>query len=224
MHRSAAPVALAAVLGGLMVLVAAGPAAADGAFPASDAVLLPADRPQEIVLSTNFGLIISDDGGASWQWTCERAETSLASAYALGAPPADRLYSQSSDVGLAVSDDGSCSWQRAGGALATAIATDLFPDPTDGAHVLAIAVPARDAGAAGPAAVYESTDGGHSFGAVPLYAAPSGDQLTGVEIARSDPRIIYVAVAGAGPRPLLARSDDAGATWATIDLASSLGA
>src|SRR4051794_27911186 len=100
----------------LVVLAPAGRAAANGAFPDSDAVLLPADRPQQIVLATNFGLVISDDGGTTWQWTCERPETSMASAYGLGAPPGDRLYSRSLEVGLAVSDDASCSWRRAGGA------------------------------------------------------------------------------------------------------------
>src|SRR6185436_19921211 len=125
-------------LAGLALLASAGRAAANGAFPDSDAVMVPVDRPQQIVLATNFGLIISDDGGTTWKWTCERAETSMASLYALGAPPADRLYSRSLEVGLAVSDDDSCSWHRAGGALAGAIATDYFPDPAAAAHVLAI--------------------------------------------------------------------------------------
>jgi hypothetical protein len=208
---------------GLAVLAPAGRAAANGAFPDSDTVLLPADRPQQIVLSTNFGLILSDDGGASWQWTCERSETSMAASYALGAPPDDRLYSLSPDVGLAVSADGSCSWHRAGGALAGATATDVFPDPTDAAHLLAIVGPAGDGGA-GAAAVYESTDGGDSFAGTPIYVAPTGDTLTGVEIARSDPRVIYLAMASPGPHPVLARSDDAGAHWATFDVQPSVGA
>ena len=208
---------------GLAVLVPAGRAAANGAFPDSDAVLLPADRPQQIVLSTNFGLIISDDGGASWQWTCERPETSMASSYALGAPPADRLYSLSPDVGLAVSSDGSCSWHRAGGALAPAIASDVFPDPTDAAHVLAI-VGAAGAAGTGAAGVYESTDGGDSFAATPLYTVPAGDTLTGVEIARADARVVYLTMAASGTQPILARSDDAGASWTTFDLAPSVGA
>ena len=202
------------LLAGLAVLAPAGRAAANGAFPDSDAVLLPADRPQQIVLGTNFGLILSDDGGTTWQWSCERAETSMASAYALGAPPGDRLYSRSLDVGLGVSDDESCSWHRAGGALASAIATDYFPDPTDAAHVLAIA----------GGAVIESTDGGDSFAATPLYVAPAGAELLGVEIARGDPRIIYLTMATPGPHPVLARSDDAGAHWATFDIEPSIGA
>ena len=208
---------------GLAVLVPARPVLANGAFPESDAVLLPVDRPQQIGLATNFGLIISDDGGTSWQWTCERAETSMATAYARGAAPADRLFSLSLDVGLAFSDDDSCSWRRAGGALATAIATDYFPDPTDAAHVLAIVGPQADGGL-GAAAVYESNDGGDSFAAAPLFVAGAGDELLGVEIARADPRVIYLAIAGPGPHPMLARSADAGATWTMRDIEPSLGA
>jgi hypothetical protein len=213
------------LLAGLAMLASAGRAAANGAFPDSDAVMVPVDRPQQIVLATNFGLIISDDGGTTWQWTCERAETSMASLYAMGAPPADRLYSRSLEVGLAVSDDDSCSWRRAGGALAAAIATDYFPDPTAAAHVLAIVGAGADGGA-GPAAdaVYESTDGGDTFAATPLYVAPAGTELLGVEIARSDPRIIYLSMATPGPHPAIARSDDAGARWTTFDVEPSLGA
>jgi len=200
-------------------------ALANGAFPESDAVLLPVDRPQQIILSTNFGLIISDDDGATWQWTCERPETSSASTYALGAPPQEFLYALSPDVGLATSDDMSCRWLRAGGALAGVIATDVFADPSDSAHVVAIAPSAPTADAAvGPDAVFESSDGGQTFAATPVYAATAGDQLLGVEIARADARVIYVTTASPGPHPVLARSDDAGAHWATFDLAPSIGA
>jgi hypothetical protein len=190
-------------------------AQADGAFPESDAVLLPVNRPADIILSTNFGLILSEDGGVTWQWTCERPETSMASTYMLGALPQERLYALSPDVGVAVSDDVACGWTRAGGALASAIATDVFPDPSDAAHVLAIV---------GAQAVHESTDGGATFAATPLYAAAAGEQLLGVEIARADPRIIYVAIAAPGPQPTLARSDDGGAHWTTFDLQPSIGA
>src|SRR3954447_18748036 len=106
-------------------------ARADGAFPASEAILLPADRPASIALATNFGLILSEDGGASWQWTCERPETVMGALYTVGAPPDDRLFGLSPVTGLAVSSDGSCSWRRSGGALAHLVATDAFPDPSD---------------------------------------------------------------------------------------------
>ena len=69
-----------------------GIARANNGIPGSLGVLLPLDKPQEIGLATTFGLILSDDGGASWVWTCEQTATSMANAYAVGAPPADRFY------------------------------------------------------------------------------------------------------------------------------------
>src|SRR5262245_60647608 len=54
----------------LGLLASAETAHANGALPASLGILLPADKPQEVVLATNFGLIISRDAGATWLWTC----------------------------------------------------------------------------------------------------------------------------------------------------------
>src|SRR5689334_2030057 len=46
-------------------------AVADGAFPDSMQIFVPADAPHRIILATNFGLITSDDDGATWEWSCE---------------------------------------------------------------------------------------------------------------------------------------------------------
>src|SRR4051812_25568010 len=72
-----------------------GVARANNGIPGSLGVLLPLDKPQEVGLATTFGLILSDDGGASWAWTCEQTSTSMANVYTVGAPPADRLYALS---------------------------------------------------------------------------------------------------------------------------------
>ena len=54
------------------LLAAVSPRArADGAFPDSQSVITPFDRPAELILPTNFGLVISEDAGQSWQWSCE---------------------------------------------------------------------------------------------------------------------------------------------------------
>ena len=135
----------------------------------------------------------------------------MASAYALGAPPRPIAVRAVARRRPRVSDDASCSWHRAGGALADAIATDFFPDPTDATHVLAIAA-APPTPASPPTRSTNRRTAARRSTPTPLYVAPAGDQLVGVEIARSDPRIIYVAIAAPGPHPLLARSDDAGAT------------
>src|SRR5262249_11008394 len=69
--RGAVVVGALAVFG-VVSLAAASPALANGAFPESYQIVLPADRPQQVILATNFGLIISDDDGATWTWTCEQ--------------------------------------------------------------------------------------------------------------------------------------------------------
>lgn len=208
-----------------------GAARADGGIPGSLAILLPADQPRKIGLATTFGLILSDDAGATWLWTCEQlATTSMANVYAVG-PPAvasggvgDRFYALSPLKGLALSDDESCTWRSSGGALAGPSVSDFFVDPTDPAHVLAAATPAGDGG--GTAAVFVSTDGGATFQDPPIFTAPPGAALVGIEIARSNPSVVYLAyytTGSAGRDPVLVRSSDAGAHWSSTDLEASAG-
>jgi hypothetical protein len=203
--------------------LAPGAARGNGAFPESDAVLLAADRPREILLATNFGIILTEDDGATWQWTCEQPETSMGALYGIGAAPANRLYSVSPDVGLAVSSDGSCTWRQAGGALADLLASDYFADPTDPSRVLAIATTAPADGGAGGASVFVSNDGGESFDPSPMFRAPAGAALLAVEIARADPHIVVLAMLLAGSHPALVRTTDGGGQWTTIDVEPALG-
>jgi len=203
-----------------------GVARANNGIPGSLGVLLPLDKPQEIGLATTFGLILSDDGGTSWVWTCEEAATSMANVYTVGAPPADRFYALSPVTGLSFSADESCGWQGAAGALAGQKVSDFFTDPTDPMHVLAAASPPTDGGAAALAAVYTSIDGGATFGATPLYTAPAGASIVGIEIARSDPQVIYltyVTATSTGYDPVLVRSANGGQSWTPTDLLAPLG-
>ena len=84
-------------------------------------------------------MIISEDAGASWLWTCEQPETSLGYLYGVGPPPRDRFYALSPTEGLAFSDDGSCSWRRAGGALSSAGRERLLRRSQQPDRVLAVA-------------------------------------------------------------------------------------
>jgi hypothetical protein len=225
---SFAPRIVAGLVLAVGCLLTSSSARANGAFPESFQLLLPEDRPNQIVLATNFGLILSDDAGATWTWTCERIpETEQGYLYAVGAPPADRLFAISPGAGLALSSDDSCTWSRAGGSLTPITASDVFPSKSkDATTVYAVAAPASGAE---PSSIYASTDDGVTFGA-PLFTAPKNGLVQGVESARSAPKTIYVAmylnVVGDGGtmiRPQIARSLDGGATWTTIDVTASLG-
>ncbi|HVZ75178.1 MAG TPA: sialidase family protein [Polyangia bacterium] len=203
-------------------------ARANGAFPESFQLMAPADRPNQLILATNFGVILSDDAGATWTWTCERKDTTdQGYLYTVGPAPADRLFSVSPSAGLAYSNDESCTWARAGGTLDPIVASDVWPDPTDATKVYAIA--AKNDGSE-PPSIYMSTDGGLTFGA-PIYTAPADGILQGIESARSDPMTIYGAMyrnektdaSETVVVPEILRSVDGGATWMTIDVSASLG-
>lgn len=196
------------------------PARADGAFPDSLNVLVPADRPRFIALTTNFGLIMSKDAGASWTWVCEGRSTSCSMLYSVSAPPADRLFAVSADT-LVYSDDDACDWKVSSGAVSSGGVVDAFPLAQDAARVLAIVSP-NGVGAQTTYTVVSSSNGGVSFDAL-LFTASAGDVVTGVEAARGDAQHLY-ATLGRGEHyaPAISVSEDGGAHWRTIDLSPQL--
>jgi hypothetical protein len=199
------------------------PARADGAFPDSLGILLPRDQPDRIIAATNFGLLRSDDGGASFGLICEEVVGTLASLYQVGPPPDDHLYAVTIQ-GVSQSKDGACSWDLSEGLPIDMF--DVFPDPHDPKHVLAIGKADPTDSGAPRKAVFESDDGGENFAVDPIYLGPGGADLTGVEIARSDPNTIFVAQYAYAPPPVtpsLSRSRDGGKSFDTIDLGARLG-
>src|SRR5205823_2726073 len=67
-------------------------ARANGAFPDSESILTPDDRPQQILLVTNFGLISSADNGKTWLWSCEQQGNALGAFYQQTPAPKNRLF------------------------------------------------------------------------------------------------------------------------------------
>jgi hypothetical protein len=205
----------AAALGAL-VIAAPAAARADGAFPAVQTVLVPADRPQETMLATNFGVVVTEDGGQTWSWSCEQDANAFAIFYQLGPAPRRRLFAAANGR-VIYSDDGTCTWRAAGGLPANQSVTDVFADPTNADRVVAIGLANGT-----DYAVLESSDGGATFAST-LYHAAAGDAVNGVEIARADPRVIYLALMNPDRGPQLARSGDGGAQWTVNDLSGGLG-
>jgi photosystem II stability/assembly factor-like uncharacterized protein len=193
---------------------------ADGAFPDSLGILLPEDQPQRIVAATNFGLVISDDDGASFRFVCEDVVGLFATLYQLGPAPDDRLFAVTSD-GLMVSEDNGCSWSTARGSAESS--SDVFPDPNDPEHVLAVALGTADAGSDAVRAVYESRDGGRNFDKA-KYMTPPGGYIEGVEIPRGAPQHLYLALYLTEPdrSAQLAHSTDGGEHYQLHDLSTAI--
>src|SRR5579862_58393 len=130
----------------LAFAAAANSARANGAFPDSQSIILPPDQPHRILLSTNFGVIVSEDDGATWHWICEQAVGSLANRYQIGPSPNDWLFAVTAG-GMATSRDGACTWTKATGGFETQSVLDVFPDPTDPMKVYLLAPQSGDGGA-----------------------------------------------------------------------------
>jgi hypothetical protein len=192
----------------------AGSAAADGAFPDSNSLYVPSDRPHEIVLGTNFGLVITEDDGQTWHLVCEQAVATNVLGYQMSAAPNDTLYAATTN-GVGRSTDNGCSWSFAGGALAGANVADIFPDAVDPNELFAIAYPPVKDGGLPEGGVFHSTDGALTFSDTPLYVATSAQSLTGVEKARAGGRDLYLTLYSYPPlAPALAHLNASG----TFDL------
>ena len=200
----------------LAILLASARARANGAFPDSLSIFVPADRPSEIVLATNFGLITTTDAGVTWTWVCEHGDGYLGAMYQRAAPPSQRLFAVA-PAGLVFSDDAACSWSVATDLQQTTV-TDAFADPVDRRRVLALAAFVDPDGQA-KSGLFISTDAGTTFGA-PAYVSPPDTTLISVEVSASNPDRMYLtSLTSVSPSRIhLLRSDDAGATWTDFDI------
>ena len=205
----------------LSLLLSATSARAHGGFPEAKQILLPANRPEQIILVTNFGLIFSEDSGATWLFSCEDALSAYGERYRLGAPPSHRIFALSG-AGLIYSDDDACGWQAARGTLSDVIPYAYTTDPSSSQRVYVIGVPR--AGEREGENIYVSDDGGVSFGA-PVFTAPERGAVLSVLVAPSLPRRLFATMfSSPGNHPVLLRSDDSGEHWDVVaDLVESLG-
>jgi MYXO-CTERM domain-containing protein len=195
---------------------------ADGAFPDSLGIIVPADRPHDILLATNFGVVSSIDDGQTWTYSCEQDQNAFGAQYQMSAPPLDRIYTRAGGA-LAFSDNRACGWTVAGGAVASDVITDAFLDPTNSSRVLVVAQSTGADGGIGYR-VFESSDAGATFPTL-RYTAASGDIVNGIESARSAPATVYLTLMSGSPAvPKLGKSTDGGATWQLHELTAALGA
>jgi hypothetical protein len=131
--RSTTWIALGAA--GILVALAAGlgavpgmerSARANGRFPATVSIHFRQGHETDIVAGVTFGLLISHDGGATWQWMCDEAIGIAAAAYdpLYEFTPAGSLFARTA-VGLVVMRDG-CTFGPAASGFVSTIA--LGPD------------------------------------------------------------------------------------------------
>lgn len=97
-----------------LILGSSAVARANGRKPASVSVRIAPGDPDRLLAAHTFGLLVSDDAGASFRWVCEGAigyGGTYDPDYAIAA--GGRIYATTFQ-GLRFSDDGGCTWQDVG--------------------------------------------------------------------------------------------------------------
>ena len=210
-HRGR-PIGAAGRLVALLTATLVAPAArGNGAFPDEFSIHFPASAPHRIQVGANFGLLVSEDDGATWRYACEPWVTEGTSA-ALTQDNVSFYHLTADDAMIALSreitrtEDDACNWPPSGGVISGKPVADFFPDPTDATLVLAVVIDASGY------YVVASHDGGKTFVDPPLYM--STGLITGLELSRSSPGVMYLtSINGSGSGATLSRSDDHGAHW-----------
>src|SRR5581483_986364 len=178
---------------------------ADGAFPDEQSIFFFDTAPEQIVVGTNFGLMISEDNGKSWLTACEASiSPTLVNFYQAG-PDGDGWIYAATANDLLASSDVACSWTKSSGTFAGQI-SDVFADQAKAGRVYAIS------SIASASTVQRSEDFAATF--APFFSEMNG-AVTGVEPARSMPTTLYVAGSHAGVA-YVAQSIDDGKTFTTF--------
>jgi photosystem II stability/assembly factor-like uncharacterized protein len=190
-----------------------------GAYPETVGVYFQPGSAQRIMIETTFGLILSDDDGQTWRWTCEESTgvgTTFDPNYAISATGTIFVADIS---GLGISRDAACSFAPHGAPLAGRFTTDVSVGPGGAVWVTTAQGAQND--------VFVSRDDGMTF--TPTGLAVDRAWWWSVRAAPSDAARVYVAGyqlddtmvdGGDGiAAPLLYRTDDAAAvtpTWTPL--------
>jgi hypothetical protein len=196
---------------GALVLILLGPelARANGAFPSvSQLVYDPADA-AHLVLRTTFGLLVTRDRGASWDWLCEAG-----AGYKDAEPPMAVLPGGvillAVPGGVSRSDATGCDFELAEGI--DALVYDLARVPSEPDSAVAISAAGTDA------QLWRSADAGKSF--VPVGGVISDFIPATVDVATTDADVVN-ASGLSGTTGALLRSSDGGKSFSRFPVPSA---
>ena len=201
------------VVGVLVVAAMAAPSFANGRPAGTSTINFKQGDESKIAAGMTFGMVESDDGGATWHWMCESAIR-----YG-GMYDPDYAYTSSGAI-FATTFDGalvrrdSCNFDPSSFGMGVFVST-LAQGP-DGALYFGLAQPANPTTSEpGDAKIYKSTDNGMTF---PISASIGqvNDWWSSIEVAPSDAQRVYVTgyrLVGNGREFLLFRSDNGGTSF-----------
>jgi hypothetical protein len=199
--------------------VVAGPspsARANGRYPQAMQVVVAPNDPTHLYLRNTFGLLVSKDSGATWDWICESAYGDTTNYDPeIGVTANEEIVIASSN-GLWTSPDG-CTWS-ATPAIGAKFATDLVVRSDDASQALAVTsdYAGADAGVSSFASqVFATSDDGATWSALGAPVTPPVLVAT-IEVAKSDASRIYLSGFQTGvttSSAYILASTDQGAHW-----------
>jgi len=170
------------------------------------------------------GVYRSTDGGTTWSHMGLRETQSIGRIVIDPHNPdvvfvaaVGHLFGPNEERGLYRTKDGGATWKKVLGVDANTGATDVVISP-DGRTLIAATYQRRRrefgfAGSGPGSGLWRSTDGGDSWLRV-TSGMPAGDLgRIGLDIAASDPSIVFAIIEASPPGGGVYRSDDRGATW-----------
>lgn len=204
-------------LAGLLVCGLAASAAANGRPAATSTINFRLGDEQHIAAGMTFGLVLSHDGGATWEWMCESAVKYGGAydpdyAYAMGGA----LFATTFD-GALVNRDG-CVFDTT--PFGAKFVTTIARGPDNAIYMGLNEPPNTTTGDPGDSKIYKSTDEGATF---PTSAAPAvvNTWWNSLEVAPTDADRVYASgyrLITGGRVFELHKSDDGGATFTPMAL------
>ncbi len=218
MRSLACKVVLGAALAGVTAFTLAGPAAANGRYPAAGLIALDPSDPQHIVIRATYGLLSTSDGGATWTWLCEQSVGFSDNEDPMVAMTKNGTLLAGVFKGLSVSTDRGCDWAFVGGELTDRYVVDLSTEK--GAPERAVAILSNGIGGGKfNTQVYETGDDGATWTQAGV-SLPEEFLGLSIDVAPSDTQRIYVTGRYAAPdyTGVVQRSFDRGQTWERFDI------
>lgn len=194
-------------------------AQANGRFPESNQLFFAPSDDQRLVLRTTFGLLFSEDRGASWHWVCDQAIPLSGSEDPMIAMTPNGNTIATTFQGLAMSKSKGCDWSNVAGDLDKQVFIDLAANPSDPKHVVVFASSYdhqdADGGIFFLSKLWETKDEGETYTQLGPELDPTLLGYT-VDLTKSDPDRIYVTAVrnpGVGTSAFFLASKDHGKTW-----------
>lgn len=187
-------------------------ASANGRFPRAQRLMEEPGAPAHLAIYGTYGLLLTRDAGKTWSHVCEAATGPFAGEAPLLELLANGRVVLSSETGLRGSTWPACEWR---GLLEPALPDtlqDITREPTSEGGLLAL-LNQPDVSVGFRAALTRSRDGGQTWSdSRPVLPELLGQGLT-VDVAPSRPERVYLSGLDVAKNGVLARSDDAGASW-----------